>query len=145
MLVIGVEGIKRALENWPINILQVVGSPLEFLLKVAVICWCRKCLPKSREKVTTDELALDSDVRSRFCDIRVAVGSTGMLCSENKSFCSSIAIDIELFHNCKGMISFGILVALDVEEVESGRGTSSDSADQDGVYVVVICHSIIWV
>jgi len=69
----------------------------------------------------TDELALDSYVQSSFFDIRATVGSTGMLHSKNKSFCSTIAINIELFHNCKWTISFGILVALDMEEVESGR------------------------
>jgi len=69
----------------------------------------------------TNEFAVDFDVWSCFFDVRVTIGGTGVPCSKNKSLCLSVAIDIELFHNCKGAVSFCILVALDMEEVESGR------------------------
>jgi len=56
-----------------------------------------------------------------------------------------IALHIELFNNHKGSVGFGVLMALDMHELQVGRGTSSYRACKDRVKIIIICSCIVGV
>jgi len=56
-----------------------------------------------------------------------------------------IALYIELFNNRKGSVGFGVLMALNMQELQVGRGTSSYRACKDRVKIIIVCSCIVGV
>jgi len=95
--------------------------PCMFLNQVAMVVGHGHGLTECRDHFSTDEFTSNLKVWLCCRYLRIAEGGAGGGQSCDILFCTSVAVNVELFNDCKGFLGLAVLVTLDMNEPE-GHG-----------------------